>query len=87
MVKHFVVTNWYPFGHHILCYPHLMANPKLYLRLEQIMHAYLEELADIGTYGKGKNGVAKRFIEDGVQRAIETKTITKRSAKDHETES
>ncbi len=55
---------------------------KLPLRLALILHAYLDDLADIGTFGKGKNGVAKRFIEDGIQNALERKVISIRSAKD-----
>lgn len=52
---------------------------KLPLRPPLIIHAYLAELADMGTYGKGKNGVALRFIEDGIQNAIDRGVISKRS--------
>jgi hypothetical protein len=57
---------------------------KLQLRLPLILHAYLADLADMGTFGKGKNGVAIRFIEDGIQRAIERGAIPKRSAREFE---
>jgi hypothetical protein len=57
-----------------------MANPKLEVRLPPVMHAYLEDLAAIG-YGRGKVGVARRFIENAITHALETKVIqTKRAA-------
>jgi hypothetical protein len=58
-----------------------MANPKLEVRLPPIMHAYLEDLAAVG-YGKGKIGVARRFIENAVTAALETKVISTRKAAD-----
>ena len=42
------------------------------------MHAYLDDLANIGAYGKGKSGVVRRFIENGVREAIEKKVIAQR---------
>ena len=62
----------------------MATNNKLPLRPPLILHAYLQELADMGTFGKGKNGVAMRFIEDGIQNAIERGIIGKRSARDFE---
>ena len=58
-----------------------MANPKLEVRLPPIMLAYLDDLADIG-YGKGRNGVARRFIENAVTHALETKVISTRKGAD-----
>jgi hypothetical protein len=58
-----------------------MANPKLEVRLPPIMHAYLDDLAAIG-YGKGKPGVARRFIENAITEALETKIISTRKASD-----
>jgi len=55
---------------------------KLALRAPLILHAYLQELANLGTFGKGKNGVAMRFIEDGIQQAIDRGIIAKKSAQD-----
>ena len=55
---------------------------KLPLRAPLIIHAYLNDLADWGTFGKGKNGVAMRLMEDGIQREIDNGRIQKRSAKD-----
>ena len=61
-----------------------MANEKIPLRLPPILNAYLSDLADLGTYGKGKIGVARRFVEDGIQKALENDVIRKRSLKDFE---
>jgi hypothetical protein len=55
---------------------------KLPLRPSLIIHAYLADLAEWGTFGKGKGGVAMRFIEDGIRAAIDRGDISKRSAKD-----
>lgn len=46
------------------------------------MHAYLEDLAKLATYGKGKSGVMRRFIENGIQQALERQVIIKRSIED-----
>ena len=55
---------------------------KLPLRLSLIIHAYLADLADWGTFGKGKNAVAMRLIEDGIKAAIDRGDIVRRSARD-----
>ena len=44
--------------------------------------AYLDDLVSAG-YGKGRADVMRRFIEDGTIRALETRIISKRKAKDH----
>lgn len=59
-----------------------MADPKADLRLPKILHAYLEDLADLGIYGKGKSQVMRRFIERGIQDALGTGLITPKKAKD-----
>jgi hypothetical protein len=59
-----------------------MANPKADLRLPPILHAYLEDLAKLGAYGRGKAGVMRRFIEDGIQKALADKVITPKSVDD-----
>ncbi|MEA2860497.1 MAG: hypothetical protein QOC72_2536 [Methylobacteriaceae bacterium] len=46
------------------------------------MHAYLDDLAKIGAYGKGRSGVMRRFIHEGIQRAIEKQVIGKRSVEE-----
>ena len=55
---------------------------KLALRPSLIIHAYLTDLADWGTFGKSKVAVAMRLIEDGVKVAIDRGDIAKRSARD-----
>jgi len=59
-----------------------MANPKAECRLEPIDIAYLNDLARIGGYGKGRAGVIKRFIQNGIVEAIEKGVIAKRSIED-----
>ena len=59
-----------------------MENPKVDPRLPPIMHAYLDDLAALGAYGKGKRGVARTFIERGIQEAIEKGVIKKRDVAD-----
>ena len=55
---------------------------KLPLRPPLIIHAYLTDLADWGTFGKSKIAVAMRLIEDGIKAAIDRGDIAKRSARD-----
>lgn len=62
--------------------PQKKPDNKLPLRVSMIVHAYLNDLADWGTFGKGKNDVAMRFIEDGIKAAIDRGDITRRSARD-----
>ena len=62
--------------------PVMTANPKETVRLRPVISAYLEELALTGAYGKGKAGVMRRFIENGIVRAIERKVIEKKNATD-----
>jgi predicted DNA-binding protein len=45
--------------------------PKTPVRLSPIIRAYLDDLAKIGAYGKGRSGVMRRFIENGIKEAIE----------------
>ncbi len=58
------------------------SNPVETVRLRPIIAAYLRDLAAIGAYGKGKAGVMRRFIENGIAQAIERGLIDKRSAAD-----
>jgi len=48
-----------------------MASEKAQCRLSPIMHAYLVDLAKVGACGRGKSGVMRRLIENGVQEALE----------------
>jgi hypothetical protein len=60
----------------------MATNPPVTVRLRPIIAAYLDELGTIGAYGKGRAGVMRRFIENGIVRAIERKVIEKRNASD-----
>jgi hypothetical protein len=42
------------------------------------MIAYLDDLGRIGPYGKGRAGVIRRFVENGVKQALERHVIDKR---------
>jgi hypothetical protein len=55
---------------------------KTTVRLEPIVRAYLKDLAKLGAYGKGRAGVMRRFIENGVAEAIEKKVIAPRDIAD-----
>ena len=60
----------------------MAANPIVTVRLRPVIKAYIDELANIGGYGKGRAGVIRRFVENGIVRAIEHNVIDKRSATD-----
>ena len=60
----------------------MATNPPATVRLRPVIIAYLDELAGIGAFGKGRAGVMRRFIENGIVRAIERNVIEKKSAAD-----
>lgn len=60
----------------------MATNPAETVRLRPVIAAYLKDLAAVGAYGKGKAGVMRRFIENGIARAIERGVIEKRDAAD-----
>jgi hypothetical protein len=60
----------------------MAANKPIFLRLRPVVLAYLDELDRIGSYGKGRAGVARRFVENGIARAIERKVLNKKNATD-----
>jgi hypothetical protein len=53
-------------------------DPKITVRLRPIVRAYLGDLAKVGAYGRGRAGVMRRFIENGIADAIEAKVIVSR---------
>jgi hypothetical protein len=57
-------------------------NPPVSLRLRPVILAYINDLARAGSYGKGRAGVMRRFIENGITRAVERGVIEKRDAVD-----
>lgn len=50
------------------------------VRLRPIDVAHIDELANIGGYGKGRAGVMRRFIENGIAQAIERGVLTRKTA-------
>jgi hypothetical protein len=62
----------------------LMAqNPRAYCRTHPINHAYLEDLAKLGPYGKDKSDVVRRFVEDGLRLALESGVIGQRDIENY----
>jgi hypothetical protein len=59
-----------------------VANPVVPVRLRPIIVAYLDELARIGSFGKGRSGVMRRFIEDGITDALARQLVERRDAFD-----
>ena len=53
-------------------------NPQAYVRLRPVIHHYLMELRRTGAYGKSKADVMRRFIENGIAKALEAGLIEKR---------
>ena len=60
----------------------MATNPVAQVRLRPVILEYLKELAATGAYGKGRAGVMRRYIENGIVRAIEQKVIEKKNAAD-----
>jgi hypothetical protein len=59
-----------------------MANTPVQVRLRPVVLAYLDELDRIGGYGKGRVGVIKRFIENGIARELRRNVLEKKNAND-----
>jgi hypothetical protein len=56
-----------------------MENRAIPLRLSPILHAYLDELVKVGLFGKDRSAVMRRFIEEGIQRAMAANAIRAKS--------
>jgi len=56
----------------------MASTPKVAVRLPAIIQAYLDDLARLGAYGRGRSGVMRRFIENGIQDALAKKVIAPR---------
>jgi predicted DNA-binding protein len=56
----------------------MASTPQTSIRLSPIIQAYLDDLAKLGAYGRGRAGVMRRFIENGIKDAIEKKVIAPR---------
>ena len=59
-----------------------MANPKAEFRLHRMNHAYLDDLVNEGTYGGTRSEVLRRFVEEGIRRALNEGRIAKRKIED-----
>jgi hypothetical protein len=60
----------------------MASNKPVPVRLRPVVLAYLDELDRIGGYGKGRVGVIRRFVENGIAHAIQNKVLDKKSAAD-----
>lgn len=58
-------------------------NPKAEFRLHALNHAYLDDLVNEGTYGGTKSEVMRRFVEEGIRRALNEGRIAKRNIQDY----
>jgi hypothetical protein len=52
------------------------------VRLRPVVLAYLDELDRIGGYGRGRSGVIRRFVENGIAEAIQLRVLEKKNADD-----
>ncbi len=57
-------------------------NPKASTRLRPTILAYIDDLAKVGAYGKGRADIMRRFIENGIKDALEAGIIQKRDVRD-----
>lgn len=60
----------------------MASNKPVFLRLRPVVLAYLDELDRIGSYGKGRAGIVRRFVENGIAQALERKVLDKKNASD-----
>jgi hypothetical protein len=60
----------------------MASNPQVLVRLRPVVVAYLDELERIGGYGKGRAGVIRRFVENGIAREIRRNVLEKKNAAD-----
>ena len=58
------------------------ASEPILVRVRPIVGAYLDELDRIGGYGKGRAGVIRRFVENGIADALQRGGLDKKSATD-----
>lgn len=57
-------------------------NPKASTRLRPTILLYLDDLAKVGPYGKGRAEIMRRFIENGITTALEAGVIKARDVRD-----
>lgn len=58
-------------------------SPRAEFRLHRLNHAYLDDLVNDGTYGGTKSEVIRRFVEEGIRRALNEGRISKRDIRDY----
>ena len=59
------------------------ATPPAQLRLPPILQDYVDDLLKEGTYGDSKSDVMRRFIDEGIRRALNEGRIAKRNPADY----
>jgi Arc/MetJ-type ribon-helix-helix transcriptional regulator len=57
--------------------------PKAELRLPPMLQDYVDDLLKEGTYGDSKSEVMRRFIDEGIRRALNEGRIAKRNSADY----
>jgi hypothetical protein len=60
----------------------MATNKPIPVRPRPVLIAYLDELDRMGGYGKGRAGVIRRFVENGIAQAIQRKVLDKKNAAD-----
>ena len=60
----------------------MATNKPIPVRLRPVIVAYLDALDRIGSYGKGRAGVIRRFVENGIAREIQRGVLEKKDAID-----
>jgi hypothetical protein len=60
----------------------MATNKPVLIRFRPVVLSYLDELSRIGGYGKGRAGVVRRFVENGIANELRQKILDKKSATD-----
>jgi len=58
------------------------ASKAIPLRLRPIVVAYIDDLDHIGGFGKGRAGVIRRFVENGIAQEIARNVLQKRDSRE-----
>lgn len=59
------------------------ATPPAQLRLPPMLQDYVDDLVKEGTYGDSKSEVMRRFIDEGIRKALNEARIAKRDPADY----
>ena len=60
----------------------MASNKPVLVRFRPVVLSYLDELSRIGGFGKGRAGVVRRFVENGIANELRQKVLDKKSAID-----